>query len=308
MTKGDKYLKNIFERTADFSWVFSMGELIQGDDSEYRKLLKKRYSENSKILVKENFLTIKQKGKSKMITINRKQLGSIAILTIFFAALILILSGCSDSSITGTNTNNNGGTDDNVSVSLKSDDNAGNNPQGSVVITEAKALVTEVEFEKEGTEEEVELHGPAFVIHFDLNGGISQILSTKIPAGNFTKVKFQIHKPEDTETIPDNDFREGTSGNQRYSFIIKGTYNGNAFVYKSRKSANLVINFNKTISLQNSSINLTMLFNKLGWFRSGQTEIDPRDPQHENEIDDNLKNSFKEAFEDNDHDGRPDDH
>lgn len=239
-----------------------------------------------------------------MIKIKRTELGKLAILTIFFAALLLILSSCGNNSVTGTGTNNN--SSNNVSVSVKSDNNAMQNPSDLIVLTEAKALVTEVEFEKEGTGENVELHMASFVIHFDLNGNISEILTTKIAQGNFSKVKFKIHKPEDNEQVPDQEFREGSGTNQRYSFIVKGTYNGIAFVYKSKKSVNMVINFNRAINLQTTDLNVTMLLNKLGWFKSGTTELDPNDSQNENTIDDNLKNSFKEAFEDNNHDGQPD--
>lgn len=236
-----------------------------------------------------------------MFKIQRNLLGKIALLTIFFAVLMVLLSACGDMGTTTAENNSN-----NVTVSVKADDNAMGSPAGIIVITGAKALVTEAEFEKESTGENVELHMAPFVINFDLNGGLTQILSAKIAQGNFNKVKFQIHKPEENEQIPDPEFREGAGSNQRYSFIIKGTYNGLPFVYKSKKSVNLIINFNSTINLQNSNINVTMLLNKLGWFKSGNIELDPADPQNENTIDDNLKNSFKGAFEDDDHDGHPD--
>ena len=242
-----------------------------------------------------------------MKTINRKHIGSIAILSIFFAAMLVILSSCGDAgSITSATNNNNGTGSSSMSVSVKSDDAVLDNP-GAIVITEAKALVTEMEFEKEGTAENQEIHMAPFVIHFDMNGSITNAITSTIPAGNFTKVKFQIHKPEDTETIPDSDFREGSSGNQRYSFIVKGTYNGTAFVYKSRKSANLVINLRKKLALQLSGKNITVLFSKLGWFKNGSVDLDPNSSQNENSIDDNLRNSFHDAFEDNNHDGHPDD-
>lgn len=217
--------------------------------------------------------------------------------------LLLKLAGCGDAGITNTAANNGTG-NDNATLSIKADDTVLDNDV--IIITEAKALITEVEFELEGSEIEHELHGPAFVIHFDINGGIQQVLTGNIPEGTYDKIKFKIHKPEDNEMIPDPEFREGSSGNLRYSFIIKGTFNGSSFVYKSKKSANLVINFNSPVNFAAGSKNLTVLFNQIQWFKNGNVILDPRNSQHENEIDDNLKNSFKRAFKDDDKDGRPD--
>ncbi len=196
---------------------------------------------------------------------------------------------------------------DNVSVSLMGDNNAFDDPADQIVITDAKALISEVEFELEGTETEHEIHIDPVVVHLNNTGSVEVFTTGKIPAGVYDKVKFQLHKPEDNETPPDPEFKEGTSGNQRYSFIIKGTINGNSFIYKSRKTVNLVINFSTPINLQQAGINLTMIFNSSLWFKNGNAVIDPRNPSNENQIDDNLKNSFKRAFRDDDKDGHPDD-
>lgn len=217
--------------------------------------------------------------------------------------LLILISGCSDSSATNPTSSSSSG--NSLSVSVKSD-NSMDNPADEIVITEAKALITEIEFELEGSGTNQEIKAGPIVVNFNLSGGIQTILSSNIPTGVYDKVKFQIHKPEDTESIPDPEFREGESGNQRYSFIVKGTYNGSSFVYKSRKSASIVINFDNAINLQAASLNLTVLFNHLQWFKSGQIILDPRNSSHENEIDDNIKSSFKRAFKDDDKNGSPD--
>ncbi len=220
----------------------------------------------------------------------------------FLFLLLIQLAGCGDS---GVVTPKSG--DDNVSISVMNDNGGLDNPPASIVITEAKALIREVEFELEGSGIEYEIHNAAFVVHFNLSGAVEVISAGKIPSGVYDKVKFQIHKPEDNETPPDPEFKEGTSGNQRFSFIIKGTYNGSSFVYKSRKSVNLVVNFNRPINLQETGINLTIIINSDSWFKNGSIVLDPRDPSNESIIDENIKNSFKRAFKDDDKDGRPDD-
>lgn len=212
---------------------------------------------------------------------------------------ILFIAGCSNSitdSTTGTGT---GTSDDNISLSVQSSDNMTDNL--GVEITEAKGLLTEIEVETSGVSKQVKA-GPIVV---QLNvAGINQVMTSGIiPTGSYNKVKFQLHKPEDTETIPDPEFREGSSGHQRYSFIIKGKYNGVSFVYKSRKTINIVLDLTSPLNLSTKS-NLTVLFDKIKWFRDASgASFDPTDGSHENEIDDNIKNSFRKAFKDDDRNG-----
>ena len=213
-----------------------------------------------------------------------------------FMVMGFIFSGCSDSnSITSPSANN-----ENLSLSVKASDLALNNPLASIQITEAKALISEFEIEStDSTSHEVKL--TPFVVNFDLSSSLKEVLSVYIPSKTYRKVKFQIHKPEDTETPPDPEFKDA---NGRYSFIVKGTYNGNAFVYKSKKTVNLIINMNKDVIINSNKVNITMLINKLMWFKNGSgVEIDPRDSGNENTIDDNLRNSFKNVFKDDDRNG-----
>jgi hypothetical protein len=192
-----------------------------------------------------------------------------------------------------------------LTVSVKSDDNVSDNP-ASVVITEAKALITNVEFEKlSNGKDELHQRGP-FVIRLKLDGTIQEMGTQYIIRDNYTKIKFQLHKPEDNETPPDPEFSEGAGINQRFSFIIKGVYNGSSFVYKSKQQANLVINFDMTENINLKKTNVTMVFNKLKWFKNGSTVLNPNDPQSESIIDNNIRNSFVKVFRDDNKDGIPD--
>lgn len=230
-----------------------------------------------------------------------KTLAGAIVLTALILLFLTVMGGCSEDSIIGNNSN----TSDNVSLSIKADNGAVN--PFAIVITEAKALINEVEVEQEPSGIEQHIRISPFVVYFNMNGALITVTSGSIPSGSYNKIKFQIHKPEDNETPPDPEFKEGPSGNQRFSFIIKGTYNGNSFVYKSRKSANLVVTFPVSINFQQMQRNITILINPSFWFKNGSVEIDPRDPDNENIIDDNLKNSFRSAFKDDNKDGLPDD-
>ncbi|MEO8513968.1 MAG: hypothetical protein ABI543_10440, partial [Ignavibacteria bacterium] len=234
----------------------------------------------------------------------QKTIATTILLGILFVVLLAFTSGCGEDSSTGTVTGT-GNQTDNTSMSVRLDESVMSSSYP--VITEAKALITEVELETEPSGTSHEIHIAPVVIYFNTGGQVISVTAGNLPAGTWNKIKLQIHKPEDTEAIPDQEFREGTSGNQRYSFIIKGTYNGNSFVYKSRKSVNLVINLTTPIVTGNGSRNITMLVNPGLWFLNNGNILDPSNSGNDDLIDDNLKNSFKRAFRDDDKNGLPDD-
>jgi hypothetical protein len=192
-----------------------------------------------------------------------------------------------------------------LTVSVKAEDNAFDDP-ASITITEAKALITDVEFEKQSNgKDELHQRGPLVYI-FSINGAVKEMGTQYIIRDNYTKIKFQIHKPEENEIPPDPEFKEGTGVNQRYSFIIKGIYNGSSFAYKSKQPLNIVLNFPGTENINLKKSNFTVMLDKLKWFKNGSTELNPNDPQNESIIDNNIKNSFMEVFRDDNKDGVPD--
>ncbi len=220
-----------------------------------------------------------------------------AVLPLIFSALVISSAGCDEN---GGITIPSGASE--LTVSIKSDDNV----TDAIVISEAKALVADVEFEQESNgNNQLHQKGP-FVINFNLDGTLKEMGTQYIIRDNYTKIKFQLHKPEDTETPADPEFKTGTGATERFSFIIKGTYNGTPFVYKSKTQANLIISFSRTELINLKKNNVTVLFNKLKWFKNGAADLNPNDPQNESIIDNNIKNSFSRAFKDDDKNGQPD--
>ena len=117
------------------------------------------------------------------------------------------------------------------------------------------------------------------------------------------KIKFEIHKPNNNDPIPDPEFRDA-QGN--YSVIAKGSYNGVPFIYKSKKSAHQILSFpNNLVITESAKTNVTLKVNPYTWFISNGVYLDPTDTANENDIDNNIKDSFK-AFKDDDKNGIPD--
>lgn len=227
-------------------------------------------------------------------------LTKILILLGLLFLLLLQLTGCDAG---GGITIPNGASE--LTVSVKSDHSVLDDPV-SVIITEAKVLIMNVEFEKQSDgRDQLHQRGP-FVLVLNTSGAIHEMGTQYIIRDKYTKFKFQFHKPEESENPPDPDFKEGTAENLRYSFIIKGKYNGSNFVYKSKQAAAIVINFAQPENINLKKCNVTLLFNELKWFRNGSTELNPNDPQNAAMIDNNLKNSFSRIIRDDNKDGQPD--
>jgi len=220
-----------------------------------------------------------------------------AFIFIAAAGISLFITGCDEN---GGITIPSGATE--LTVSAKSNNNL-LNPPANIVITEAKALISKVEFEQESNQNNQIIKDAPFVVNFNTDGTLKEITTSYIIKDFYTKAKFQIHKVEDNESSPDPEF---ISGSQRYSFIIKGTFNGTPFVYKSKKSANIVINFSNTVNINLKKMNITLVFNPAAWFAAGSNSLNPSDPQNETTIDDNIKSSFRQAFQDDNKDGNPD--
>jgi hypothetical protein len=167
-----------------------------------------------------------------------------------------------------------------------------------------KILLREIRIRSQSTDDTMNVRADPFVAHLDLSGITTDFTVANIPPGNYDRIKFKVHKIGGSETSPDPEFKEGTDESLRYSIIIKGSVNSNPFVYKSRKSAHQDLKLETPINVEeNGVVNLTIIVNPFSWFTDGANILDPTDPVNENNIDNNIKESFKKAFQDNNHDG-----
>ncbi len=228
----------------------------------------------------------------------------------FLILVVLLLTG-----IFGCNTGNNpmqpsGMSSNNLDLSAVTDNTTVGN---LLVISEAKVMIKDMKIEMEQAagggegEDEIFKTGP-FVIDLRLDAGINLITNAFLKAGKYEKVKFEIHKLGPQEIPPDPDFSDDFG---RYSVVVKGTYSGTKFIYKSKISANQKLNLQKILSVTaNSANNLTFKANPSLWFLDDNGQIlDPSLGINRQIIDHNIKDNLKHnirIFIDDDHDGRPD--
>lgn len=217
-----------------------------------------------------------------------------------FAATVLL--GCNNDAVTPVENSAN------VSLSIASRSQLQKTDGTHVVTVEsAKVLIKNIKFHQFPSDDANDVKVGPYAVSLSLTGNSTTVLATRVPPGMYDRVRFTLHKPEDFEPIPDPEFREGESGQLRYSVIVRGTYNGAGFVYKSRENASQEVRLDAPITVSDEgSVNVTMTVDPHSWFfRNGQ-ELDPTNPANAQAIDNAIKASFARAFKDNNRDGRPD--
>jgi hypothetical protein len=208
--------------------------------------------------------------------------------------------GCGDS-VTSPQT-------DNLSFSAMSSADSIGDSQNILVLDTVKILIKDIKLNvANNNQDSTNFKVGPFVLFLNLSSDINTISSAIIPAGAYNKVKFEVHKLNDNEAVPDPEFADA---NGRYSVIVKGSYLGNYFVYKSTKSAHQILQFPGNIQVTSANFsNITMIVKPYIWFIGNGVYLDPREPSNSNDIDNNIKdninNNFK-AFKDNDRNGLPD--
>lgn len=233
-----------------------------------------------------------------------KKLFSKFVAAALLAFLFFMMQGCDTTETTGGN------------VSLSFSPGASiQKVNADIQLTEVKILLRDIKLEKESDGESEgddeteceEINVGPFVVSLNPNGTTTDFVVNNIPAGIYYELKFEIHKLEAPETPPDPEFKDGDDSSLRYSVIAKGIFNSNPFVYKSKKSTHQELEFeNMLIVEDNTSTNLTITVDPHTWFYKEGVLLDPTDPANDDDIDHNIENSFKKAFEDDDYNGEDD--
>ena len=223
------------------------------------------------------------------------------IVGICFLSILFLLSCDTAETTSGT-----------VSLSFSSGSSLQKIANDTLELTEVKLLLSNIELEmddgtegddgEDGDESFMVLVDP-IVINLNLDGRATNFAVANVPPGLYEEVEFEIHKVEASETPPDPEFKEGNADSLRYSVIVKGNFNTVPFVYKSKKSAQQELEFETPIEIvQNGVANLSIPVDPQRWFYKEGILLDPSNPANENDIDINIKDSFGDAYEDDDDD------
>lgn len=214
--------------------------------------------------------------------------------------MMIALGGCKDSVVAPD-------TSENVDLSVMS--NQTTDSRGDVLIlTEAKVLIKDIKLNVANTSENTSNFktGP-FLLYLDLTSTVTLMTSAYIPPGSYDKVRFEIHKLQPNEPLPDPDFEDV---NGRYSVIVKGNFNGVDFIFKSDVSAHQKITFPGWLEVSaGRKTNITLQVTPVMWFLKNGLILDPTNIANRNDIDINIRENINaniKAFKDENRDGQPD--
>lgn len=236
---------------------------------------------------------LRLKGEIMKFTISRN------LKAVVFFMLILTGTGCKEDSVTS-------GSDENLDFSSVGSTEMLDNTGNMLEIDNVKILLKDIKLNVSNSSDEVNFKTGPYVIFLNLNSSVNVITSAQIPAGIYDRVKFEIHKLNDNEVLPDPEFADA---NGRYSIVVKGWFNGNYFIYKSKKSAHQILSFPGMLRMTELKTNITLQVKPYIWFLSNGIFLDPEVSSNSNDIDNNIKdninNNFK-IFIDSNRDGMPD--
>jgi hypothetical protein len=233
---------------------------------------------------------------------------------LILAAFILTLLGfnsCSDNPGSGnivspSPSSRDGAIDLSYSSSPRSQNFLDNS--GDLVLDTAKVLIKDIKLNVANSNQQHNFKTGPYVLYLNMQATPVIWLGTSyIPIGTYDKVIFKIHKLNPNEPVLDPDFAEGQ---RRFSVVVKGRYNGNAFIFKSDRTALQQLTFRDSLVVTGTNSNITIQAGPYMWFLNAANEyMNPDDPQNRNEIEHNIMENIRQnfrAFQDNDKNGKPD--
>lgn len=212
-------------------------------------------------------------------------------LTIFSISCFFLFNGCDTAEANGST----------ISLSLYSETAISKIINDTIQLDEVKILFKDIKIKNQASNEESHIKVGTFMLNLNLNGVTTQFAVANVSPGIYDRVKFEVHRLEESEEPPDPEFRDGALN---YSAIVKGTYNSLQFHYRSQKSAHQDLKLELPIELSdNETANLTITVDPYSWFYNGDVLMDPNDPANRNQIENNIENSFKKCYRDDNLDG-----
>jgi hypothetical protein len=226
-------------------------------------------------------------------------------LFLLYVCFSYLFSSCNQNSpVTASNPN--------ASVSSMADLTGPPFSNTTISVNNAKFLIEFIKLETARGSDDGDIKEGPFVVNINLNGTVTVIALNNLPVNTYREVHFKIHKHTPNEPVIDPDF--GTTG-VGYSGIISGVYLGVPFIYRSSITASQEVDIEPPLIVLGATAipsvipNVTLTVNPKLWFRDSNGQLlNPTDEANIQQIDNNIKDSFRQAFEDDDHDGHPNRH
>jgi hypothetical protein len=172
-------------------------------------------------------------------------------------------------------------------------------------IREVKLYIDEMELESI-SEDSSDFEDEDFIVNLPLDGSAVNISQRNIQPGLYDEFELEVERPEDDVTVSDPDF---VDGDENYSVVVKGLYNGEEFTYRSREDFEIEMELNPPLEVSESEVTaLVVNIDVDCWFKdSNGDDLDPFDSNNFDRIDENIENSFEGYKDESDDDDDGDD-
>lgn len=167
-----------------------------------------------------------------------------------------------------------------------------------IQIEEVKLYVSELELESIRDDfRDFELED--LIINLPLDGSPLVLTERKIPEGIYDEFSLELENDDDI-FVGDPDFYDG---DEEYSVVVEGMYNGERFVYRSEEDFEIEMDLNPPLEVTESRSEVLVISIDIdSWFIDDNGGVlNPNNPQYFERIDENIERSF-EGFEDDDND------
>jgi len=160
-------------------------------------------------------------------------------------------------------------------------------------LTSVKVLLKRARLHLSTSEDSADIQEGPLAVVLNPGGAKTDITLSTIPEGSYDRIRFRLHKPEDTEPIPDPEFRSGASGDERYSVIVRGTWNGMPFRFRSRQNAEQEHEIRPPLRVTAGSVaEVALVVDPYSWFEGPGGTLDPTLEQNAGLIDERIRESF----------------
>lgn len=150
--------------------------------------------------------------------------------------------------------------------------------------------------------------GPVLV-DLPLDPGAEQVFQAEVPEGTYSRVDFEIHKPDDGDPA-DQTFIQQHPDFEKISIRVTGTFNDTAFVHTTELDVEQELTLQPNLVVaEGVSTNLTIFVDISAWYLVGGVLVNPATANkggvNESDVNNAIKDSFR-AFEDSNRSGSDD--
>jgi len=199
-----------------------------------------------------------------------------------------------------------------VSRSPSYDIVVGSGTADSIVIDSAQVVLRRIELEASagdctaddssapGASGCPEVRLGSVLVDLPLVAGVTSALSAAVPAGTYSSIELELHKPGDDAS--DRAFVAEHPQFANASLRVTGTYRGERFEFTSAANSTLEMQFASPVVIDRSAANVTVQVDVGSWFRDTDGTIIAPTAANASRIANRIQASFR-AFEDDDRDG-----